>query len=51
LHRALGFEPAGVLPAVGYKHGRWIDVVQMRRPLNVGAEAEPDSPGLALEGH
>ena len=26
LHERLGFRPAGVLPAVGYKHGRWHDV-------------------------
>ncbi len=51
LHQALGFAHAGVLPAVGYKHGRWVDVVQMRRPLNAGADAEPDSAGLQLSGH
>jgi phosphinothricin acetyltransferase len=51
LHRSMGFEHAGVLPAVGYKHGRWVDVVQMRRPLNAGADAAPDSAGLALSGH
>ena len=51
LHRACGFEPAGVLPGVGYKHGRWLDVVQMRRPLNAGADAAPDADGLTLTGH
>jgi L-amino acid N-acyltransferase YncA len=51
LHRSCGFEPAGVLPAVGYKHGRWVDVVQMRRPLNAGSAAAPDSEGLKLTGH
>jgi len=51
LHRACGFEPAGVLPAVGYKFGRWLDVVQMRRALNAGGSAAPDSPGLMLTGH
>lgn len=25
LHRACGYEPVGVLPEVGFKHGRWID--------------------------
>jgi L-amino acid N-acyltransferase YncA len=34
LHRALGFEPAGVLHAMGFKHGRWVDVVLMERALN-----------------
>jgi phosphinothricin acetyltransferase len=33
LHSRLGFEPAGVLPSVGFKHGRWLDVVLMQRPL------------------
>ena len=51
LHRACGFQPAGVLPAIGYKHGRWVDVVQMRRPLNAGADAPPDAAGLTLTGH
>ena len=51
LHRACGFEPAGVLPAVGFKHGRWVDVVQMRRALNAGAGTAPDSEGLTLTGH
>ena len=50
LHRAMGFEPAGVLPAVGYKHGRWVDVIQMRRALNAGSDTDPDSGGLPLEG-
>ena len=51
LHRSMGFAPAGLLPAVGYKHGRWVDVVQMRRPLNAGADAAPDGAGLPLSGH
>ncbi|MEO9325222.1 N-acetyltransferase family protein [Nocardioides sp. C4-1] len=25
LHRACGFTPVGLLPEVGFKHGRWID--------------------------
>jgi phosphinothricin acetyltransferase len=41
LHRALGFEPCGVLPAVGYKHGRWLDVALMQLPLNGGDETTP----------
>jgi len=38
LHEALGFEPVGTLPAVGYKHGRWLDVVLMQKALNGGDE-------------
>lgn len=48
LHRACGFVPAGVLPAVGWKHGRWLDVVLMQRDLNGGGAAPPDAPGLRL---
>jgi L-amino acid N-acyltransferase YncA len=33
LHRRLGFEPAGRLRQVGYKHGRWIDTVLLQREL------------------
>ncbi|MGE4281141.1 MAG: N-acetyltransferase family protein [Magnetospirillum sp.] len=40
LHRACGFADAGVLKAVGWKFGRWIDSVLMQRPLGPG-EAQP----------
>ena len=40
-HRALGFEPCGVLPAVGYKAGRWLDVPLMQLPLNGGDQSRP----------
>jgi len=36
LHRALGFEPCGTLRSVGWKFGRWLDVVLMQRPLGAG---------------
>jgi len=42
LHRSCGFEIAGVLSSVGFKHGRWVDVVFMRRPLNGGDETLPE---------
>ncbi len=41
LHAALGFEPAGVLPSVGWKHGRWLDSVLMQRPLGDGDASPP----------
>lgn len=44
LHRAFGFEPAGVLKAVGFKHGRWIDTALMQRALGDGARTLPASP-------
>jgi L-amino acid N-acyltransferase YncA len=33
LHARLGFEHAGVLRKVGFKHERWLDVVLMQRDL------------------
>jgi phosphinothricin acetyltransferase len=33
LHRAVGFEDAGLLRAVGFKHGRWYDTALMQRSL------------------
>lgn len=49
LHAALGFEPAGRLPAVGFKHGRWVDVVWMRLALNGGDSTAPMGEGLDLQ--
>lgn len=42
LHRSLGFESAGLLKAVGFKFGRWVDSVLMQRPLGHGETAPPD---------
>ena len=41
LHARLGFERAGTLSRVGYKHGRWIDVVIMQRALDGGEGKRP----------
>jgi len=41
LHERLGFVVAGVFPGLGRKHGRWLDAVQMQRPLGDGASAPP----------
>jgi phosphinothricin acetyltransferase len=41
LHRACGFDMVGVLPAVGWKHGRWVDSVLMTRALGEGAGTPP----------
>jgi L-amino acid N-acyltransferase YncA len=37
LHAALGFTWIGVLPAVGFKFGSWVDIVLMQRALGAGA--------------
>ena len=42
LHERLGFAPIGVLPAVGFKFGRWIDIILMQRELGPGADTPPD---------
>lgn len=42
LHRAMGFERAGVLPSIGWKQGRWVDSVLMTRPLGAGDATPPD---------
>jgi L-amino acid N-acyltransferase YncA len=37
LHGALGFARAGLLSAVGFKHGRWVDSVIMQRALTASS--------------
>lgn len=51
LHRSLGYELMGIMPAVGHKFGRWVDIVFMQRALNSGSDTAPDGPGLELRGH
>ena len=41
LHAALGFDHLGAARSVGFKHGRWVDVVWMQRPLNGGDATLP----------
>ena len=43
VHRVLGFERCGLFESVGWKFGRWLDVVLMQRALGAGAgSAAPD---------
>ena len=51
LHRSLGFEQTGVGRSVGFKHGRWVDIVHMQKPLNGGDGLAPSGPGIRLSGH
>jgi phosphinothricin acetyltransferase len=44
LHQAMGFSHAGTLREVGFKHGRWLDVVLMPRRLQGEADALPPRP-------
>ncbi len=41
MHTSCGFEPAGLLDSVGFKFGRWVDVVLMQRSLGDGALSFP----------
>jgi L-amino acid N-acyltransferase YncA len=50
LHGALGFRHLGMFEAVGFKAGRWVDVVMMQRPLNEGDLSPPTAAGLSLGG-
>jgi L-amino acid N-acyltransferase YncA len=42
LHKALGFAQIGTLKDVGFKHGRWLDQVNMQRALGDGAKSKPE---------
>ena len=46
VHASLGFRHAGVLRAVGYKFGRWLDVITMQRALGAG-DASVEEPSAA----
>lgn len=48
LHRSLGFEQTGIGRSVGFKHGRWVDIVQLQKPLNGGDTNAPDAPGVTF---
>ncbi|MDA8049835.1 MAG: GNAT family N-acetyltransferase [Rhodospirillales bacterium] len=41
LHEQAGFRLVGVLRAVGWKHGRWLDTVLLQRPLGDADGREP----------
>jgi L-amino acid N-acyltransferase YncA len=41
LHEKFGFERVGLLPAVGYKFGRWVDSVLMQRDVGGGQRSSP----------
>jgi phosphinothricin acetyltransferase len=41
VHERAGFRHAGTFRAVGFKLGRWVDTVQMQRPLGPGDGTAP----------
>jgi len=48
LHKAMGFTHSGSFTGVGFKHGRWVDIVFMQKTLNGGNDTPPKGPGLNL---
>ena len=42
LHEALGFAHMGRFESVGFKFGRWVDIVLMQRSLGKGATTLPE---------
>ena len=48
LHEALGFTHIGVLPSVGFKFGRWVDIIMMQRELGPGSDTLPDKAVSAI---
>jgi phosphinothricin acetyltransferase len=48
LHERVGFAHVGNLHAVGWKHGKWLDVVIMQRALGPGATTGPAGEGQAV---
>ncbi len=43
LHASCGFAMIGTFPAVGFKHGRWVDTVLMQRSLGNADHTLPES--------
>ena len=43
MHARAGFREVGWLAGVGYKHGRWLDLVYMQRALGAGDTQGPDA--------
>ncbi|HRF82950.1 MAG TPA: N-acetyltransferase family protein [Pseudoxanthomonas sp.] len=41
LHEKSGFQLVGIFRGIAWKHGRWLDTVQMQRPLGAGAGSPP----------
>jgi L-amino acid N-acyltransferase YncA len=48
LHECVGFTHVGTLQAVGWKHGKWLDVLLMQRALGPGATTGPAGEGQAV---
>jgi L-amino acid N-acyltransferase YncA len=49
LHARAGFTYAGLLPTIGHKFGRWVDIALMQRPLGEGRTTQPSRIVVAAE--
>lgn len=47
VHRAVGFEPVGVVQSCGWKFDRWLDIVLMQKSLGQGDTCPPRHEGAA----
>ena len=43
LHVAAGFHRVAILPSMGFKFGRWVDLVIMQRALGAGGDTLPEA--------
>jgi L-amino acid N-acyltransferase YncA len=43
VHRALGFQPVGVIQSCGWKFGKWLDIVLMEKQIGAGDSTPPQS--------
>ena len=41
VHQAAGFTPVGTMRSVGWKFGRWLDIVMMEKTLGAGDSTPP----------
>jgi L-amino acid N-acyltransferase YncA len=41
VHRALGFQPVGVIQSCGWKFGKWLDIVLMEKQIGAGDSTPP----------
>jgi len=43
VHKALGFQPVGVIQSCGWKFGKWLDIVLMEKQIGAGDSTPPQS--------
>jgi len=43
VHKALGFQPVGVIQSCGWKFGKWLDIVLMEKQIGAGDSTPPQT--------